>query len=311
MPTTLPDVPICAILITLYLLLAVLHARIFLKARKQSSTHLFFMWQAALIPFSMARVTTYVLRIVWSQYPYNSNLAIAAQIFSLAGIIIIVVLNIHFSVLVLWRLRPELQHVKPLYIALVAVRSVVLPVLIVGECSPFFPLVPANDILAIVGGVQLQLTGDPNARSTDIILTKFAGTFNVVLATFPLLFLALIACLYHSQLTSESLHVRRIGVTIVSTLLVLFIMVIRLVVSYKPMTSDPWIVSKAAYYFFGPFFEILTSLFLAFVGLHELFGVLPANKTEQYSAANGMSTVKEASRNASIFDNNTNGTDHV
>ena len=135
MPTTLPDVPISAILIALYLLLAILHITIFLRARKLSSTHAFFLWQIVLVPFSTARIATYVLRIVWSQYPYNANIAIAAQILSLAGIVIILVLNIHFSVLVLWRLQPELQHVKPLYIALVALRAVVLPILIVGEFS--------------------------------------------------------------------------------------------------------------------------------------------------------------------------------
>ena len=166
--------------------------------------------------------------------------------------------------------------------------------------------------IAIVGGVQLQLTSDPDARSKDIILTKFASTFNVFLATVPLFMLTLIACVYRSQLTSDPLHIRRIVVTLVSTLLVLFIMVIRLVVSFKPMTTDPWIVSKAAYYFFDPFIEILISSFLAFVGLHELFGLLPANKNEPSSAS--MSALKEASRNAGVYDNNnnnTNGTNHV
>lgn len=45
----------------------------------------------------MARTTTLVLRIAWTNYPTNGRLAIAATIFVAAGVLLLYVLNLLFS----------------------------------------------------------------------------------------------------------------------------------------------------------------------------------------------------------------------
>jgi hypothetical protein len=94
MPTVGVDVPICAVLMVLYLIGAAGHMTIFQKNRRQG--HKFIM-SALAFGFCMARTATMVLRIVWTCYPRNIRLGIAAMVFVSAGVLLLFIINLLFA----------------------------------------------------------------------------------------------------------------------------------------------------------------------------------------------------------------------
>src|ERR1700685_324481 len=90
-PAKATDVPVCAVFILLYLSLAVTNGTIF---RANLRKHHKFILSILLTGFCMARVATLVLRISWANRPHNVRLAIAAQIFVNAGVLIIYIVNL-------------------------------------------------------------------------------------------------------------------------------------------------------------------------------------------------------------------------
>ncbi|KAN0115125.1 Protein of unknown function (DUF3112) domain containing protein [Hyaloscypha variabilis] len=91
LPTKATDVPICSVFIVLYLFSAATNSTIFRRNRRKNHK---FILSVLLTGFSMARVGTLVLRIAWANRQHNIRLAIAAQIFVNAGILIIYILNL-------------------------------------------------------------------------------------------------------------------------------------------------------------------------------------------------------------------------
>jgi hypothetical protein len=90
-PTIIPDVPICAVFIFLYICSAVTNSTLFQKNRRRQHK---FVLSILLAGFSWARVGTLVLRIAWATRPTNIRLAIAAQIFLNAGVLIVYIINL-------------------------------------------------------------------------------------------------------------------------------------------------------------------------------------------------------------------------
>lgn len=67
-----------------------------------------FIPSALLFGFSMARILTLILRIVWACYPRGVSIAIAANIFVNAGVLIIYIVNLLFASRILRALQPHL-----------------------------------------------------------------------------------------------------------------------------------------------------------------------------------------------------------
>ncbi|KAI9728851.1 MAG: hypothetical protein M1834_007238 [Cirrosporium novae-zelandiae] len=85
-PTVDQDIPICAVLIFVYLVGAIANMTIYQLNRRKG--HKFFM-SCAMFGFCMSRVSTCVLRLVWATRPENAHIAIAAQIFTNVGVLVI------------------------------------------------------------------------------------------------------------------------------------------------------------------------------------------------------------------------------
>ncbi|KAJ5647172.1 hypothetical protein N7490_003544 [Penicillium lividum] len=104
-PTTLPDVPICAVFIALYLCFAVTNMTIFQRNRRRNHK---FVLSSLMFGFCMARTVTLVLRIAWSQNETNVRLGIAASIFLNAGVLIIYILNFILAQRILRAKQPSI-----------------------------------------------------------------------------------------------------------------------------------------------------------------------------------------------------------
>lgn len=94
LPTVGLDVPVCAVFMVLFMIGAASHMTIFQTNRIRGHK---FVPSAMLFGFCMSRIVTMVLRIVWSIYPTNIKIAIAAQVFVYAGVVLLFVINILFA----------------------------------------------------------------------------------------------------------------------------------------------------------------------------------------------------------------------
>jgi hypothetical protein len=86
-PTKSVDIPICAVLLACYLGLGATHMTIFRRNRAKGRS---FKPSVLCFAFCMARLVTFVMRIVWATKPTNPSVAIASNVFIAAGVILLV-----------------------------------------------------------------------------------------------------------------------------------------------------------------------------------------------------------------------------
>ncbi|KAF2828627.1 hypothetical protein CC86DRAFT_465405 [Ophiobolus disseminans] len=92
-PKVVPDVPITAAFLVLYLIFGVIHIKIF-KANKGRGHK--FIFNGAILGLCKIRIITMTLRIAWSCYPRNVGLGIAANVFVYVGTIILFMIDWFF-----------------------------------------------------------------------------------------------------------------------------------------------------------------------------------------------------------------------
>ena len=79
------DIPASAVLLMVYLCLGIVHGTFFFKVSKRT-----FIPHAITMGFCFSRVVTMALRIAWATQVTNKNVAIAANVFLSAGVLLIV-----------------------------------------------------------------------------------------------------------------------------------------------------------------------------------------------------------------------------
>lgn len=90
-PTITTDIPIAAVLISIYGSFAITNMTILqLNLRRGHK----FIVSGVMFGFCMARIATLVLRIAWATRQHNARLAIAAQILMNAGVLLIYIVNL-------------------------------------------------------------------------------------------------------------------------------------------------------------------------------------------------------------------------
>jgi hypothetical protein len=89
-PTVRVDIPICAVLIAIFIPLAASHMTILQKNRKRGHK---FIFNGLCFGFTMSRIAANVLRIVWATRPTNQDVALVAAVFLNAGILLVYIIN--------------------------------------------------------------------------------------------------------------------------------------------------------------------------------------------------------------------------
>ncbi|KAI3402206.1 hypothetical protein diail_135 [Diaporthe ilicicola] len=161
------DDPICACLLVLFIAGAATHMTIFRINLKRDHK---FIFSALLFGFCMARITTLVLRIVWGSKPMDVNIAIAANIFVQAGVLLLFIVNLIFAQRIVRSYHPRLGWSKALGLAFKFLYACVVALL----------------IMVIVATVDSFFTLDVNTRRIDRDIQLFAGTFLALLAFLPI-----------------------------------------------------------------------------------------------------------------------------
>ncbi|KAI4594269.1 hypothetical protein KJ359_008544 [Pestalotiopsis sp. 9143b] len=243
-PTTSVDTPVCAVFLALFLSAAVLHLRIFVQNRRRS--HKFLVTWVSFI-FCFIRLVTCSTRIAWASYPTNSKLAIAAQVFNNAGIIIIYIVNMVLALRVLRSKQPKIGWNGPFRLVFKVLCGLVVGALIMA-------------IAALV--IAINTTNVQTLHSIRDV-TLASSTYSLVIAVFPSCMLA-IAYLLPTSPAEESFGTgsqgRKLLVLLISCSLAIIIAGFKTGTAWEMLRSalDPaWYHSKAAFYCFDFMLEII------------------------------------------------------
>lgn len=199
-----------------------------------------FLFSALLFGFCMARIAALSMRIAWATHPHSVNVAIAAGIFTQAGVLLLFVVNLLFSQRVLRAHHPTFgwhPAVKWIYLVLLV-------------------LVIALLVMVITATVHMFFTLDPTVRSADRSVQLFAGTALTVVAFLPIPIVIL------SALAPRKTRVEKFGqgrfrtkicMLLTSATLLTLGAGFRLGTSFAapPATDPEWFDSRACFYLFN------------------------------------------------------------
>lgn len=250
-PATVPDIPICAVFLALYAGFAVTNMAIFRMNLRRGHK---FVLSALLFGFCMARLTTLVLRIVWSTIPHNTSLAIAASIFVNAGVLLVYIINIILSQRILRAKQPRLGW---------------NPVLRAGY-KVLYGLIIGALAMVITSVVLSMKTTNLHIKHQCRDIQLAAITYLLVFTCVPLVHLAAAFLLPRStdeesfgqgSMTSKSLIVG------LSTCICILIAGFKCGTAWsppRPASHPAWFHSKASFYVFNFACEILVLSLLTF-----------------------------------------------
>ncbi|KAH8889185.1 hypothetical protein GQ53DRAFT_748323 [Thozetella sp. PMI_491] len=243
LPTPVPDDIISGILLALFVASAVTNMTIFQINRRREHK---FVFSALLFGFSMARIMALTMRIVWASRPTNVSIAIAANIFTAAGVLLLFIVNLIFAQRIVRAYHPSFGWHRAISIGF----------------RFLFVSVVAMLIMVITVTVHSFYTLDADAHDKERKVQLFAGTYLAVLAFLPIP-IVLAASLYPRKARVEKFGSGRFRTKIrlilfTSTLLALGAG-FRIGVNFspRPATDPAWYHHKAAYYCFNYVIELI------------------------------------------------------
>lgn len=195
----------------------------------------------------MARVLTCCLRIGWATNHHNVSLAIAAQIFVNAGILIVYIVNVIFAQRILRARHPTLGWDRALKIVFTILYS----------------LIGVALVLVIVLTVMSFYTLNPTVLSEAHWIQRGAILYLLVIAFMPLV---IAAVAYAIPRTKPIDHFGHGGLTSKAIILVIGAGLCTLIAGFKaginwspprPITDPAWYDSKASFYCFNFMLEVI------------------------------------------------------
>ncbi|KAJ6110953.1 hypothetical protein N7486_003188 [Penicillium sp. IBT 16267x] len=260
LPTTLPDVPVCAVFLVLYICFAATNMTIFQLNRRKGHK---FILSGLMFGFCMSRLVTLVLRIVWSQRPTNVRLALAAQIFVNAGVLILYIINLILAQRILRAKQPHIGwH----------------PILRNGF-KVIYSLIGGALIMVITAVVLMAYTLNPSVQQKCRDVELAALTYLLVFNCLPALHVAAAVLLPKSQneeIFGQGSSRSQVLIVTVSAIFCMMIAGFKSGVTWspvRPVTNPAWYDSKACFYVFNFTFEIITLSILTFSRIDKRFWI--------------------------------------
>lgn len=246
-PTILPDVPVDAVFIFLFAILAPSHMALFLRNKSQGRL---FVFNAMTFGFGMSRIAACSLRLAWAVHPTNANLELAAQIFLNAGILLVYIINNLFLMRLIRSAMPNLgwhRVFRPAYKAYLWL------------CVPMIIMLITIIILSVKR---------PTAEIiyTQDVIRKLGQTFFLAVAAFPLLWLPFLMfwpeSRGHEPFGKGHLRVKA-SFLLLTTCLGVIEAGFRCGTTWepsRPITNPAWYDSKAAFYCFNFMIDVLVMI---------------------------------------------------
>jgi hypothetical protein len=201
----------------------------------------------------MERVLTSILRIASVSQPHNVQLAIAAQIFVAAGVLILFIINIVFAMRLVRATHRPLGWHPAFSIAFKAL----------------FALIGATLTMVIIATVQGSYTLNAQTRLTDRSLQLYGSTLLAIVATLPLPMVILTLVIPYSpfdQFGTGRLRTRVIAL-LVSTILLSIGAWYRCGITWQPPVPRtqplPGYLGKGPFYILNFLFEFQTVMMYA------------------------------------------------
>ncbi|KAK0672696.1 hypothetical protein QBC41DRAFT_299352 [Cercophora samala] len=236
-PGLTPDIPICAIFLALFVAGAATNMTIFQRNRRRSYK---FFFSVLLFGFCMARIVALSMRIVWASKPRDVNVAIASQIFTAAGVLILFITNLIFAQRIIRAYHPFFGWSKS----------------ITWLFRTLFGSVIAILIMVITVTVQSFFTQDPKVRGIDRDIQLFCATYLAVFAFLPIPLVTLAAIVPRrtkiDKFGEGHFRTKFALLTLTASLLAAGA-IFRAVIAYfpRPVSEPAWYHGKAAYYCFN------------------------------------------------------------
>lgn len=268
LPTKSVDVPICSVFLVLFLGFGISHMVLF---RRNLARGHKFIPSAATFGFCMSRVVANIMRIVWACRPKNVRVAIAAQIFVAAGVLLLFVLNLLYAQRMMRAAFPAFGWSRPVSVAFKAL----------------YVLVVISIVMVIVVVVQSSYTLNANTHRIDRDIQLYGVTYFAIVSFLPLPIVSLVMLLADEKKVvpfgSGSWRTKGLIVFVAGTLLCLG-------ASYRagtswmpprPIYDPPAYMHKACFYIFD--FGLDLSVVIIF-----LFGRVD----QRFHVPNGSSKVR-------------------
>ncbi|EKD20033.1 hypothetical protein MBM_01985 [Drepanopeziza brunnea f. sp. 'multigermtubi' MB_m1] len=257
-PTKSLDDPITSIFLALFLVGAIAHLLIL---RVNLSRGKKFLMSGLLFAFCMARIVTCTMRLVWTSNITNVSIAIAAQIFVAAGVILLFIINLIFTQRVLRASHPTWAWTKAFSLTFkLYYVSIVLMLIALIFCT-----------------VQSFYTLDSNIRRIDRDVQLVGSTYFAATAFLPLPLLALSFLLPRPGVEKfgEGRFRTKIYILLFSSFILALGAAFRAGIAYVPRPrNDPaWYHSKACFYVFNFTIEIIVVALFAVIRVDKRFHV--------------------------------------
>ncbi|TVY12664.1 hypothetical protein LARI1_G009241 [Lachnellula arida] len=253
------DDPITAVFLFLFLCGAITHMTI-LQINLRRGTK--FIMSGMMFGFCMARITTCTMRLVWSTHPHDLSVAIAAQIFVAAGVILLFVINLIFTQRVLRACHPHWAWTKWFSLAFkLYYASIVIMLIALITCT-----------------VQSFYTLSHNTRRIDRDVQLVGSTYFAVAAFMPLPLLLLVGVLPKQSRVEKFGQGRfrtKVYVLVFSSMLLTLGAAFRSGIAYvpKPLAHPAWYHSKACFYIFNFTIELTIVALYAIIRVDKRFHV--------------------------------------
>ncbi|KAL2024051.1 hypothetical protein VTK56DRAFT_286 [Thermocarpiscus australiensis] len=181
-PTVIPDVPVSVVFLSLFVAGAALNLIIFQRNWRRNHRFLFSIF---LFGFCVARIAALAMRIAWATDPRGVRVALAAEVFTSAGVLILFVINLAFTQRIIRAYHPGLGRRKPVTLLFAALFASALLIL----------------VMVVTVTVHSAFTLDPHTLSVDRSIQLFCVTYLAVYAALPIPLVALAAAsaLPHQQ----------------------------------------------------------------------------------------------------------------
>lgn len=214
--------------------------------------------------YCMARNVTCIMRIVWATHPHDIRVAIAANIFSNAGVFIAFILNLILAQRLFTAAFPHIALSKPFKLGFLAL----------------YVLIVLTLVAVITSVVQSVYTLDEYIHHVDRVTQLAAITFILVIAALPLP-LMLAAALKAKGQPERSFGSGswngKIAILLTTTLLAVTVASFRCGTTWmapRPRDHPYWFDAKWCYYFFNFVFDIAIIFTYLFARIDKRFHVI-------------------------------------
>lgn len=244
LPSIIPDIPACAVLITLYIGFAATNMSIFQINRRRGHK---FVLSCLLFGFCMARIITLILRIAWANRKHNVRLAIAANILVNAGVLLAYVVNFILAQRIL---RAKQPHIG--WHPILRYGSRVLYTFIIGAL-----------VMVITATVVSSYTLDMHTQAQCRDVQLAAITYLLVFTCLPVIHVICALLLPESpeeECFGQGGMKSKITIVSLSSALCILIAGFKAGANWsppRPVMDPAWYHSKASFYVFNFVLEIL------------------------------------------------------